>query len=83
MLFLLYLGLQGMIEVDTDPKGGFASFKFTTSNESFLFMSLQGIAPENSWLGGRFFEGLRNYMQNNNEGNENKIMLWRLKLYYG
>ena len=38
-------------------------------------MSLQCIAPENSWLGGRFFEGLQNYMQNKNEENENKIML--------
>ena len=37
-------------------------------------MSLQGIAPESSWLGGHFFEGLQNYMQNKNEGNENKIM---------
>ena len=38
-------------------------------------MPLQGIAPESSWLVGRFFEGLQNYMQNKNEGNENKIML--------
>ena len=38
-------------------------------------MPLQGIALENSWLGGAFFEGLQNYMQNKNEGNENKIML--------
>ena len=27
---------------------------------------------------GRFFEGLQNYMQNKNEGNENKIMLGKL-----
>ena len=39
-------------------------------------MPFQGIAPEKSWLGGRrFFEGLQNYMQNKNEGNENKIIL--------
>ena len=37
-------------------------------------MSLQGIAPESSWLGEHFFEGLQNYMQNKNEGNENKII---------
>ena len=37
-------------------------------------MPLQGIAPENNWLAGRFFEGLQNYMQNKNEGNENEIM---------
>ena len=40
-----------------------------------------------SWLagggGGRFLEGLQNYMRNKNEGNENKIVLCRLKWYYG
>ena len=54
MLFLLHLGLEGITEVDTDPKGRFVSFKVTTSNESSLFVPLQGIAPENSWLGGAF-----------------------------
>ena len=83
MLFLLHLGLEGMTKVDTDPEGRFVSFKVTISNESSLLMPLQGIAPENSWLEGRFFEGLQNHMQNKYKGNENKIMLWRLKLYYG
>ena len=72
-----------MTKVDTDPEGRFVSFKVTISNESSLLMPLQGIAPENSWLEGRFFEGLQNHMQNKNEGNENKTMLWILKLYYG
>ena len=75
MLFLLHLGLEGVTEVDTDPKERFVSFKVTTSNESSLFVPLQSIAPESSWLGGHFFEGLQNYMQNKNEGNENKIIL--------
>ena len=76
MLFLLHLGLEGITEVDTDPKGRFVSFKVTTSNESSLFLPLQGIAPENSWLGGAFLKELyaKNYMQNKNEGNENKII---------
>ena len=52
MLFLLHLGLEGITEVDTDPKGRFVSFKVTTSNESSLFVPLQVIALENSWLGG-------------------------------
>ena len=43
-----------------------------------LFVPLQGVAPENSWLGGLFFKGLQNYIQNKNEGNENKIMLENL-----
>ena len=45
---MLQLNPEGMTEVDTDPKGSFVSFKVTTSNESSLFMPLQGIAPENS-----------------------------------
>ena len=56
MLFLLHLGLEGVTEVDTDPKERFVSFKVTTSNESSLFVPLQGIAPENSWLGDAFLK---------------------------
>ena len=41
---------------------------------SYLFVPLQGIAPENSWLEGHVFEELQNYMQNKNEGNGNKII---------
>ena len=55
-IFLLHLGLEGITEVDTDPKGRFVSFKVTTSNESSLFVPLQGIAPESSWLGGAFLK---------------------------
>ena len=58
MLFVLHLDLEGITEVDTDPKERFVSFKVTTSNESSLFVPLQGIALQNSWL------GLQNYMQN-------------------
>ena len=48
MLFLIRLSLEVVVEVDTDPKERFVSFKVTTSNESSLFAPLQGIAPENS-----------------------------------
>ena len=59
----------------------FVSFKVTTSNESSLFVSLQGIAPENSWLAGAFLKDskitriikMREIKKNN---------AWRLKLYY-
>ena len=54
MLFLLHLVLEDITDVDTDPKGRFVSFKVVPSNESSLFVPLQGIAPENSWLGGAF-----------------------------
>ena len=56
MLFLLHLGLEGVTEVDTDPKERFVSFKVTTSNESSLFVPLWGIAPGSSWLGGAFLK---------------------------
>ena len=56
MLFVCHLGLEGIIEVDTDPEGMFLSFKVTTFNESSLFVPLQGITPENSWLGGTLFK---------------------------
>ena len=45
--------------------------------EFFVFMPLQGMTPENRWLGGgHFFEGLQNYMENECVRNENKIILW-------
>ena len=53
---MLLLGLEGITEVDTDPEGRFVSFKVTTSNGSSLFVSLHGIATENSWLGGTFLK---------------------------
>ena len=58
ILFLLHLSLEGVTEVDTDPKERFSSFKVITSNESSLFVPLQGIAPDSSWLGSAF---LKNY----------------------
>ena len=56
MLSLLCLSLEGVTEVGIDPKGRFVSFKVTTSSESSLFEPLQGIAPENSWLGDAFLK---------------------------
>ena len=55
MLFLPHLGLEGITEVDTDSKGWFVSFKVTSSMK-VLFVSLQGIAPENSCLGDAFLK---------------------------
>ena len=52
---MLHLGLEDITEVDTDPEGRFVTFKVTTSNERSLLVPLQGIAPENSWLGGVFW----------------------------
>ena len=60
MLFLLHPGLEGVTEVDTDPKERFLSFKVTTSNESPLFVPLQSIAPESSWLECAFLKDYKN-----------------------
>ena len=73
MFFLLHLDLEGVTEVDTDPKERYVSFKVTTSNESSV------CAPsEDSTRGelarGHFFEVLQKYMQNKNEENENKCL---------
>ena len=53
---MLHLGLERITEVYSDPEGRFLSFKVTISNESSLFLPLQGIAPENNWLGGAFLK---------------------------
>ena len=73
MLFLLHLGLEGVTESGTDPKEKFAPFKVTTSNESSV-CSPSGYSTRDQLTKGCFFEGLQKYMQNKNEGNENKIM---------
>ena len=74
MLFLIHLGLEGVTEVDTDPKERFVSLKVTKSNEGSLFVSLQSITPESSWLGGAFLEYYKKIWKIK-EGNENKKML--------
>ena len=71
LLVLLHLGLEGVTKVDTDPKGRFASFKVTPSNDRVLCVC----APwghRTRLAGGRFFEGLQHYMENKNELNEDK-----------
>ena len=52
LLVLLHLGLEGVTEVDTEPKGRFVSFKFTPSNDRVLCVYGLGIAPGNSCLEG-------------------------------
>ena len=76
LLVLLNLGLVGIIEVDTDPKGRFVSFKVTPSKDRVLCVHAPlGHSTREEVARGRFFEGLQNYMENKNEGNENKIIL--------
>ena len=56
MLLLFHLDLEGITEVDTDPKERFVLFQVTTSNESSLFAPIQGLASESSWVGGAFWK---------------------------
>ena len=67
LLALLHLGLGGVTEVDTDPKGRFVSFKVTPSNNRVLcVMPFQGTAPGNSCLVG---VSLRDYK-----------IIWKIKM---
>ena len=79
LLNLLHPDLEGVTEVDTNPKQRFVSFKVTRlMTEVFVFIHLQSIIPGNSWLvGGKdiFIEGLQNCMENKSEGNKSKIKL--------
>ena len=87
LVVLLYPGLEGITEVDTDPKMGFVNFKVTPlplMTEISVFMSLQGIAPRNSWLEGTSLKDyLQNYMENKDKENEKKKKnTWRLQMSY-
>ena len=76
LLGQLHPGLEGVTEVDTDPKGRFVSFKVTLSNNRVLCACApSGHSTREQLIKGRFFEGLQNYMENKCEGNENKILL--------
>ena len=45
-----------LLDIVIQKEGAFVSFKVTTSNKGSLFVSLQGIAPESSWLGSTFLK---------------------------
>ena len=64
------------LKIDTDAKGRFVSFKFTPSNDRVLCVYVpSGYSTREQLDRGRFFEGLQNYMENKNKGNENKLIL--------
>ena len=73
---LLHPSLEGVIEVDTDPKRRFVSFKVTPCNDIVLSVyTLSGHNTKDQLARRNFFEGLQNYMENKCEGNKNKIIL--------
>ena len=52
------------------------SFKVARSSDRILCVyAPSGHSTREQLSRGRFFEGLHNYMENKNEGNENKIIL--------
>ena len=69
VLFLLHLSLEGVTEVATDPKERLVSFKVTISKSS-LFVPLQIIAPQSSWLGSAFLKDYKNMC---------KMKMWEMK----
>ena len=76
MLGHLHPGLEGVTEVDIDPKERFVSFKITLSNNRVLCVCAPSAhCTREQLIKGRFFEGLQNYMENKCEENENKILL--------
>ena len=66
LLVLLHLSLEGVTEVDTNPRGRFVSFKVTPSNDSVLCAYALGITP-----GKRCLEGvsLKDYK-----------IIWKIKM---
>ena len=72
----LHPGLEGVTEVDTDPKGRFVSFKVALSKSKVLCVSAtSGHNTREQLVRGCSFERLQNYMENKCDGNENKIIL--------
>ena len=84
MLGQLHPGLEGVTEVDTDPKGRFVSFKITLPNNRVLCVCApSGHCTREQLIIGRFFEVLQNYVENKCEGNENKIVLGDFNITIG
>ena len=76
LLALLHRGLEGVTEVDNDPEGRFVSFTVTPSNDRVLYVYIPSAhSTKDQLVRGRFSEGLRTYIENKCEGNENKIIL--------
>ena len=76
LLVLINLGLKCATGVGTDSRGRLLSFKVTPSNDRVLCVyAPSGHSTKEQLAGGSFFEGLQNYMENKNEGNESKIIL--------
>ena len=69
------MGLQRVIEIDNEQKRRYMSFKVIPSNGIVLCVyDPSGHNTSEQLAKGHFSEGLKNYMGNKSEGNENKII---------
>ena len=76
LLVQLHLGLQVSLRLTLIQKRGLCPFKFTPSNDRVLCGNIPSEYSSRKQLARRrFFKGLQNYMENKNDGNENKIIL--------
>ena len=76
LLLLLYMGLEGVTEVNTDPNWRFVPFKVTRCNNKVLCVySLSGHNTREQLAMGHVFERLKNCMGIKSEGNKNKAIL--------
>ena len=70
LLALLHSCLEGVTDVDTDPKR-----LLPLMTELSVFMPLQSITPGNSWIVGIPLKDYKFYRENKSEWNENKLIL--------
>ena len=75
-LVLIHPGLEGITEVETNPKGGLVSFKVTSLPlmTEFCVYVPSGYSTREQLARERFFKGLQNYMKNKIEGKEKKLL---------
>ena len=76
MLLLLHPGFNNFTDVDIGPKGRFISFKVAPSEDRVLCIyAPSGYNNRQQLARGRFFAGLQTYIEDETQGNENKIII--------
>ena len=81
LLSHLHPDLEGVTEVDTDPKGRFVLFRVTLYNNKVLWVSATSVHNTKEQLvRGRSFDRLQNYMEKNVREMKTKLYVETLKL---
>ena len=75
--FCIIWVLKVSLRLTLIQNGGFCPLRLLPLMIEFSVCASSGYSTRErlAWGERRFFEGLKNYMQNKNEGNENKIIL--------